>query len=85
MRGEAAVVERRKDVEVVAMRWQAYSGHGAKAGWDSEQSLGQAGLSGCGPLVNRVVEIYGLMGSIGEQLALARAAEQDAQRHRLAA
>ncbi|WP_204281229.1 hypothetical protein, partial [Proteus mirabilis] len=44
-------------------------------------SVRQAGVTGYGPLINRVVEIHGPMGSIGEQLALARAAEQNAQRH----
>ncbi|MER7305584.1 hypothetical protein E5082_24970 [Streptomyces griseoluteus] len=42
--------------------------------------LEAADVRGRGPLINRVVEIHGLAGSIGEQLTLAWAAEQDAQR-----
>ncbi|MEU0075571.1 hypothetical protein ABZ027_39510 [Streptomyces sp. NPDC006332] len=81
----AAAIDLREDVEAIAMRWQAFSSRGALAGWASEESLRQAGVPDYGPLINRVVEIHGLMGSIGEQLALARAAELDAQRHRLGA
>lgn len=62
------------------MRWQSHSSRGAAAGMASLELLQQSGQSGYGPLLNRVVEIHGLAGSIGEQLSLAWAAEQDAQR-----
>lgn len=62
------------------MRWQGHSSREASAGWASQTRLEKAGARGRGPLSNRVVEIHGLAGSIGEQLMLAWAAEQDAQR-----
>ncbi|MGW3240470.1 hypothetical protein [Streptomyces olivaceus] len=72
----------RKDIEDIAMRWQSHSGKGSAAGISSLALLREVGVTGYGPLINRVVEIHGLAGSIGEQLTLAWAAEQDAQRWR---
>ncbi len=68
-----------------ALDWQGFSNHGSQA----EMT---AGLSPFGVPVgiraehqpprepNRLVEIHGLMGAIGEQVSLAYAGEQDAQR-----
>jgi hypothetical protein len=70
----------RREVEATAMHWQSHSSRGGAAGWASLHSLEAAGVQGRGILINRVVEIHGLAGSIGEQLTLAWAAEQDAQR-----
>lgn len=65
------------------MRWQAHSSYGMPAGLGSEAALERAGAfnSGGRELINRAVEIHGIAGSIGEQLTLAWAAEQDAQRY----
>ncbi|MFF3208326.1 hypothetical protein [Streptomyces sp. NPDC002962] len=78
--GAPAGTDKRGDVEDLAMRWQSYSSRGAAAGMASLELLQQAGQTGSGPMLNRIVEIHGLAGSIGEQLSLAWAAEQDAQR-----
>ncbi|MEU5144695.1 hypothetical protein [Streptomyces sp. NPDC021139] len=80
--GKPASTDPRKDVEDIAMRWQSHSGKGSAAGMSSMALLRKAGVTGYGPLINRVVEVHGLAGSIGEQLTLAWAAEQDAQRWR---
>ncbi|WP_446458964.1 hypothetical protein [Streptomyces rochei] len=80
--GKPAPTDPRKDVEEIAMRWQSHSGKGSAAGMSSVALLREAGVTGYGPLINRVVEVHGLAGSIGEQLTLAWAAEQDAQRWR---
>ncbi|MEU9272144.1 hypothetical protein AB0E04_43090 [Streptomyces sp. NPDC048251] len=79
-KGEPAATDKRGDIEDIAMRWQSHSSRGAAAGMASLDLLQQSGRIGYGPLLNRVVEIHGLAGSIGEQLSLAWAAEQDAQR-----
>ncbi|MFC8015662.1 hypothetical protein [Streptomyces cinereoruber] len=79
--GTPATTDPRRSIEDLAMRWQSHSGRGATAGWASDAALRKAAVPGpYGALVNRVVEIHGLAGSIGEQLTLAWAAEQDAQR-----
>ncbi|KOG51000.1 hypothetical protein ADK76_37910 [Streptomyces griseoflavus] len=80
VRGEPAITDKRGDIEDVAMRWQSHSSRGATAAMASVVLLKRSGQTGCGTLINRVVEIHGLAGSIGEQLTLAWAAEQDAQR-----
>ncbi|XUZ27021.1 hypothetical protein ACQVDT_19580 [Streptomyces sp. RMIT01] len=78
--GTPAASDPRHDVEETALHWQSHSSRGGAAGWASLNSLEAAGVQGRGILINRVVEIHGLSGSIGEQLTLAWAAEQDAQR-----
>ncbi|MFF3166821.1 hypothetical protein [Streptomyces sp. NPDC003273] len=79
---EQVPTDKRGDIQDVAMRWQSHSAGGAMAGWASLELLQRSGRTGYGPLLNRVVEIHGLAGSIGEQVSLAWAAEQDAQRFR---
>ncbi|MER5570365.1 hypothetical protein ABT083_29825 [Streptomyces goshikiensis] len=79
--GTPAATDPRRSIEDIAMRWQSHSSHGATAGWASDAALRKAAAPArYGALVNRVVEIHGVAGSIGEQLTLAWAAEQDAQR-----
>ncbi|WGD45159.1 hypothetical protein [Streptomyces cathayae] len=80
--GKPPTTDPRKDVQDIAMHWQSHSGKGSAAGMTSVALLRRAGITGYGPLINRVVEIHGLAGSIGEQLTLAWASEQDAQRWR---
>ncbi|WP_371476354.1 hypothetical protein [Kitasatospora sp. NBC_00315] len=70
----------REDVAEVARAWQQRSARGSQVGFSSFDGLRAAGAADPVDAVNRVVELHGLMGSIGEQLALAYAAEQDAQR-----
>jgi hypothetical protein len=81
--GTPASTDRRRAVEDMAMRWQSHSSYGMLAGLGSETALVGAGAfnSSGRELINRAVEIHGIAGSIGEQLTLAWAAEQDAQRY----
>ncbi|MFE7194355.1 hypothetical protein [Kitasatospora sp. NPDC057541] len=74
------VADRREHIVEVAMAWQGHSARGGMAGFRSFDRLHAAGSADAVESVNRVVELHGLMGSIGEQLSLAYAAEQDAQR-----
>jgi hypothetical protein len=63
-----------------ALRWQGFSQRGSLAeiaAWQS--SWGSKGRYKAAREANRLSEIHGLMGAIGEQLALAWAAEQDTQ------
>lgn len=76
-----------------SMRWQELSAHAANAEMDAHPSPFQKTftLNGVRHVIaagqgtpprehNRILEIHGLMGAIGEQLGLAWSAEQDAQR-----
>jgi hypothetical protein len=80
--GTPAGTDRRREVEDIAMRWQSHSSYGLIAGLGSDASLVKAGAfnSDGRQMINRVVEIHGVAGSIGEQLTLAWAAEQEVQR-----
>ncbi|WP_329501510.1 hypothetical protein [Kitasatospora herbaricolor] len=86
--GVPVELDPREAIRDVAVEWQGRSAHGGTVGNLSFQSLHEAGrrdAAGVALAVNRVVEVHGLMGSIGEQLALAWAAELDAQRWRATA
>ncbi|MFB7950102.1 hypothetical protein ACFC6L_34935 [Kitasatospora phosalacinea] len=74
------VADRREHIVEVAIAWQEHSARGGRIGFRSFDKLRAAGSTDAVESVNRVVELHGLMGSIGEQLSLAYAAEQDAQR-----
>ncbi|MET8703334.1 hypothetical protein ABZW10_31415 [Kitasatospora sp. NPDC004723] len=74
------VADRREHIVGVAMAWQGHSARGGMAGFRYIDRLHAVGAGDVVESVNRVVELHGLMGSIGEQLSLAYAAEQDAQR-----
>ncbi|MFJ6385888.1 hypothetical protein ACIQI7_38530 [Kitasatospora sp. NPDC092039] len=72
--------DRREGIVRVAGSWQKRSARGDMVGFVSLASLRGSTAAERADAVNRVVELHGLMGSIGEQLVLAYAAEQDAQR-----
>jgi hypothetical protein len=86
-------VEPRRTVAVESMRWQQLSAQAASAElvaypmpfrrverWNDLEHVIEA-RAGVPPREqNRILEIHGLMGAIGEQLGMAWTAEQDAQR-----
>lgn len=78
--GAPAHTDVHREVQDIAMHWQGRSSQDSV--FSSLNRLQQARVPGYGPLLNRIAEIHGLAGSIGEQLTLAWAAEQDAQRWR---
>jgi hypothetical protein len=67
-----APAELRRHIADVSTTWQGKSSGGGDAGFRSVERLREAGADSVSDTVN--------MGSIGEQLALSYAAEQDAQR-----